>query len=83
MSESKNVVNGACWTRRALLAAAATAVAFTGLLAAPSMASAAPRDKIVDSTISVDDTTVTISANAKGGKKIKDPIYTILGGGWA
>ncbi len=85
MSESKKTTNGAAWIRRGALATAATAMALTSLLAAPSAVSAAPRDKGADSTISVDDTTVPtpVDETKNVGKKIKDPIFSMMGGGWA
>ncbi len=80
MSNSKNTTSGAMWARRGALAIAATAMAFTSLVAAPSVASAAPPVRDTDITVTVEPT------NELRVKKVKgttEPVYSMLGGGWA
>ncbi len=79
MSDSKSTTNGAMWARRGALAVAATAMAFTALVAAPSPASAAKPTSDTDTTISVERSS-DLDVK-KVGKRI--PVYSIMGGGWA
>ncbi len=82
MSNSNSTIKGAMWARRGVLAVAGTAMAFVSLVAAPSVASAAPPVKDTDTTV-----TVMVDAPREiGGKKIKEttePVFSMLGGGWA
>ena len=82
MSGSKITVNGATWIRRGLVAIAATGMALTSVLAAPSPASAAPRVKEEPTAVIVDETQPIDSK--KFDKKDPTPIApSMLGGGWA
>ncbi len=87
MSDTKNVTKGAAWIRRGLLGVAGTAMAVTSVVAAPSVASAAPKHDTAPTTISVtvedNDTTAVAEEKIVLRKKIKIGVMSMLGGGWA
>lgn len=77
MSNSKNTVNGAGWMRRGIIAAAAAAMAFTGVATVASQATDAP----------VEDAAFSIRVNDKkapvGEGDTAIPPTMMRGGGWA